>query len=173
MDDTPLMAVVRPLLIKHEGWRTVAYDDATGKAVKPGIPIKGNVTAAVGFNLDQPCARPLCAQMGIDYDALHSGTLTLTPEQIDAILNHFVIETVEWLTKLFPDFESYSVNRRAALVDMGFNLGPHHFMNRHEMIGAILSGLWGTASDHALHDFHYDKQVGRRAYDDAELMISG
>lgn len=160
-DEAPLLQVVRPLLIKHEGWRTRVYKDSLG--------IK---TIGVGFNLEQAGAKELCQQVGADYDALCDGSAEMTPAQIDAVLNHFVVGTLEWLTKLFADFESYTVNRRAALVDMGFNLGPARFQGFHGMIGAIAMNCWATAAQHAL-DSLWAKQVGSRSHDIAELLING
>ena len=39
------------LLSLHEGVRLKAYDDATGKTVKPGDTVLGNVTIGIGRNL--------------------------------------------------------------------------------------------------------------------------
>lgn len=155
-----LMAVARPLLIKHEGWKPTVYKDS-----------KGIKTIGVGFNLEQAGAKELCARVGADYDAICNGT-PLTPEQIDSLLNHFIISTLEWLTHIFADFSSYSVNRQAALVDMGFNLGQHTFCQFHGMIGAIDAGCWATAAQHA-QDSLWARQVGKRASDIEELFING
>jgi lysozyme len=159
-EDTPLLAVLRPLLILHEGWRTKVYPDS-----------KGIKTAGVGFNLEQTGARAICEKAGVDYDGLLAGTVELTAEQIDWILNYFITATMEWLSQLFPGFASFSVNRQAALIDMGF-MGESTFKQFHGMIGAIDQGYWGTAATHAL-DSLWAKQVGRRAHDDAELLING
>ena len=160
-EDTPLLKVVRPLLIKHEGWRPKVYNDS-----------KGIKTIGVGFNLEQSGAREICARVGADYDGLCNGTVALTPEQIDSILEHFIIGTMEWLVRMFADFGRYSVNRQAALIDMGFNMGQRVFSQFHGMIGAIDEGYWGVAAAHAL-DSLWAKQVGHRAHDVAELFING
>jgi len=124
-----------------------------------------------GFNLEQPGAKDLCAKVGADWEKLCDGSAEMTPEQIDAVLNHFIVDSLEWLTILFPEFETYTVNRRAALVDMSF-MGHATFCQFHGMIGAIAMNCWATAAQHAL-DSLWARQVGRRAYDDAELMING
>lgn len=136
--DQGLLDFVRPILKRHEGTRFHVYVDT-----------KGLRTIGTGFNLEQPGARAICEQCGADYDALLNGTKDLTPEQNDFILNHFIISTIEWLTKIFPAFSTYSIPRQAALIDMGF-MGEHSFREFIHLIAAVKAGLWSMAGDEAV-----------------------
>jgi lysozyme len=46
------MTNLQKLLIKHEDLRLFAYDDATGKPLKPGDTLKGHVSIGIGRNLE-------------------------------------------------------------------------------------------------------------------------
>lgn len=157
---TSLLEFVRHILIKHEGREMRVYKDSLG------IPTIGS-----GYNLTQPGARETITQIGADYDALLSGTAVLTSEQCDQLLNLSIIAAVEWLTKVFPDFSSYSVQRQAALIDMAF-MGEGHFMEFHNLIADVQKGDWPDAEKEAL-DSKWAVEVGSRAHDDLVLMSQG
>lgn len=129
----------RVMLRKHEGREMHRYKDN-----------KGIWTIGTGFNLEQPGAREICQMVGADYDAIMADKASLTPEQDDQILNHFIITNVEWLTRIFPEFSEYSVPRQLALLDMSF-MGEGKFRCFVHMISAILQGDWERAANEALN----------------------
>lgn len=155
-----LIDFVRPILRHHEGDRPTVYPDSLGIS-----------TIGVGLNLEQPGARSICEQCGADYDALLAGTASLTPQQTDSILNHFIVDTAAWLSEIFPNFAQYSVPRQAALVDMGF-MGAGKFSEFHNLIAAVKMENWNEAAAQALQSL-WAKQVGQRAHDDAALLTHG
>ena len=159
MPDT-LIETVTPLLIRHEGKRLHVYPDSLG--------IK---TIGVGFNLEQPGAQSMIQKAGANYTALLNGTQNLTDEQCDYILSQCIISVVEWLTKIFPEFSTYSLNRQAALVDMGF-MGEGHFVQFRNLIADVRSQNWSAAANEAMAS-KWALQVGNRAHDDVSLLTEG
>lgn len=156
-----LIAAAQPKIQRHEGYEFKVYRDTKG------IP-----TIAVGFNLLRPDAKDICSGCGADYEALLSGQAILTAAQVDWIYRELAIDALEWLTKLFPMFFSYSENRQIALLDMAFNLGPTRFAKFRLMISAILAGNWPGAAQEALHS-EWAGQVGERAAEDAGWLVRG
>src|ERR1700757_5545416 len=146
-----LIETVRPIIVKHEGYRLHVYKDTLG------IP-----TIGVGFNLQRQDARTLCQQCGANYDRLLSGEDSLTPAQCEFLFSQSVIGAIEWLTvRVFPKWKEFSIRRQAALTDMVFNLGQSRFSQFHQMISAINLGDWDEASTQAMHS-EWATQVGER-----------
>ena len=66
----------KSMIKRHEGVRTCVYKDTMGYR-----------TIGVGFNLDQGSARSTCQRLGIDYNAVLSGSKCLTNAQVDSLLS--------------------------------------------------------------------------------------
>lgn len=62
--------------------------------------------------------------------------------------------------------------RRAALIDMAFNMGAARLEGFHNTLAAIRSGDWQAAHDQALRSA-WALQVGERARRDAEILLTG
>lgn len=161
MDTQGLIAAAKPVIAAHEGERFRVYMDTLE------VP-----TIGIGFNLLDPDARQLCVACGADYGALVSGLAELTPEQSNYLYQQLALDTLEWLTALFPAFFGYTLNRTIALLDMAYNLGETRFRGFHEMISAILAGDWAQASEQALRSL-WARQVRQRAVEDANLLALG
>lgn len=73
---------------------------------------------------------------------------------------------------LFPSFGMLSDNRRAALVNMAFNMGQERLSEFHHMRDAIESGDFDAAAD-AMIDSLWAKQVGARAARLEKMMREG
>lgn len=160
MPTETLTDILKPILTKHEGRRAHVYLDSLG------IP-----TVGIGFNLHRVDARDMLAACGADYHAVLSGIADLTDVQIDYLYQQCVIEVLEWLVKVFPDFNSFSINRQAGLVDMGF-MGEGRFRQFVNMIAAIERDDWAAAATEALNSL-WAKQVGRRSQDVAAMLVDG
>ena len=102
MDDTFGRARLIADLYNQEGNREFAYDDATGKTVKTGGSIKGNLSIGIGHNL---------AAQG------------LTQDERDYILNNDISETVALLDANIPWWRELDEVRQNVLVNMCFNMG--------------------------------------------------
>jgi lysozyme len=148
---------VVPLLKKHEGERLRVYLDSLGIR-----------TIGVGFNLEQIGARMIISRLGADFDALIFGRCELTQKQCDDLLLFSIDETYDWLGHVFSEFDTYSVQRQAALIDMGF-MGKGHFAGFHRLIADVQSGDWPAVGQEELAS-KWAVQVGSRAHDDLLLL---
>jgi GH24 family phage-related lysozyme (muramidase) len=169
-EEAGLISAVTPVLIDHESERLKVYKDSVGLR-----------TIGVGLALEQlgawgptpsRYAQGICTALGLNYNGLIAGTEELTKEQSRNILSRCIIDVVEWLTQVFPDFWTYSVSRQIALTDMGFNLGESKFRGFHQTISCILAAEWADAASSALHS-HWASQVPGRAASDAERLRQG
>jgi lysozyme len=73
---------------------------------------------------------------------------------------------------ILPEFDSFSISRQNALVDMMFNLGKTRFVLFKKMIRAIKNKDWWEASRQA-KDSKWHNQVGERALEIENLLIRG
>lgn len=96
----------------------------------------------------------------------------ITEEEAEYLLLNDMRRVINDLHKIFERFYKFSDNRKAALVDMLFNLGKPRFLNFHNMIKAINEDDWNAASAHALDSF-WSKQVGKRSFDIAGMLKRG
>jgi len=87
--------------------------------------------------------------------------------EIMTLLKNDIDECYRDLSKLFPEWDSFSDDRHHALMDMRFNLGPCGFRQFQKMIDAIKENDWSRAADEAIAS-KWARQVGRRA-----VYISG
>lgn len=119
----------------NEGCRSSVYTDSVGL-----------LTCAVGFALEtqgpggpvpSTIAQHICSQLGIDYEGLCSGAVTLTDEQIGAILDIQMSTAVQNAKQLIPKLESLPDVVGNALVDMSFQLGFNRLAGFHNMLAAI------------------------------------
>lgn len=159
--ETGLLAAATPVIVGHEGEKLHIYDDIYG------IP-----TIAVGFNLTRQDAHSLLQQCGANYQRVLGGLDDLTQAQSRFLLRFCEIEVIEWLTKVFPSFGTYTQPRQIALVDMGFNLGETKFRGFRLMISCILQGNWPGAANQAMHSTWASEVPSRAAYD-TELLRTG
>jgi lysozyme len=139
---------VESLIAKHEGRVPDVYLDSVG------IP-----TVGIGHNLK--------------VSPLPDGwTTPLTDDQIDQLFQQDLAKAVGDVTKSLPWFSGLNDVRQAVMVDMVFNMGIHTLLTFHHTLGFIESGDWQQAADGMLASL-WAKQVGRRAQEDATLMITG
>lgn len=129
------------MLKLDEGDRRFPYDDDTGKTVK--LP-KGKITIGVGRNLSAK--------------GLHES------ERLLCFANDLA-EALEIARDIFPDFDTYSLNRRLGIVNLIFNMGEgdseRGFLSFDETIKHMKAGRWETAGAN-LERSKWFKQVGER-----------
>ncbi|MBF0234266.1 MAG: lysozyme [Desulfamplus sp.] len=65
------------------------------------------------------------------------------------------------LQSIFLQFDHFTRNRRVALIDMRYNLGPSRFRGFKRMLAAILADDWDRAADEAM-DSEWYRQVKSR-----------
>jgi lysozyme len=141
----------RAMLIRHEALRLKPYDDKTGQEIGT-LPSGGKVTIGIGRNITDR---------------------GLTNEEAMYLLgNDIAIARKDLQQVLGPYFDGLNPARKAALVDMAFNLGVVRFGGFRKMIAAIRRGDWQTAADEMLSSL-WAQQVGGRATDLAQMMRTG
>lgn len=129
-------------LIRHEGVRSRVYRDS-----------RGYNTIGVGRNVD------------VD------GGLGLSVDEIEYLLNNDVNRCFEELM-VFPWFQNLDTVRRAALINMLFNLGLPRLLRFERMIDALMKRDFDEAALEAL-DSRWAQQVGQRAIEVAEMIKTG
>jgi lysozyme len=114
-----------------------------GERLKPYRCTAGKLTLGVGRNLDDK---------------------GITQSESKMLLVNDIDECMTDLQSIFPSWDDFSNNRKIALIDLRFNLGPSRFRSFKRMISAIKKGDWLMASCEAL-DSKWASQVQRTRVD--------
>ena len=146
--DGAALALAAELVRRHEGLRLRVYDDATGLEIRPGTIVRGRPTIGWGRNLLDPGITEAEA------DAMLEADLRRAQSTAEA----FAGDAWAWLDD----------RRRAAVIDMAFNLGGR-LMSFRRFRAALLRGDYPTAAREML-DSLWARQVGRRAETLARIM---
>lgn len=133
---------------RWEGRRSVAYDDATGDPVRPGVPVKGNPTIGVGLNLLTAAAHIAILGLGLTYQDVLAGRVALTDQQIDQLLTGSLNAAIGDARLLFPDFDQYPANAHIVIVDLCFNMGRGKLATFTHTCAAIKAQNWEAAAGH-------------------------
>lgn len=149
---------IKKLIEKHEGRESKVYKDT-----------EGHPTIGVGFNLDRADARQKIEALGLDYDKVRSGEVSLDKGQIDSLRDADVDHAIEAARDNVSNFDGLSDNRQAALTDMAFNLGSEGLSKFKNTIDAVESGDFEKAAEE-MADSQWAGQVGNRSAEDIELM---
>jgi lysozyme len=129
-------------LKRHEGVMTHAYTCPEGK-----------VTIGVGRNIDP------------------RGGLGLSEDEIDILLSNDILRCTKELEQ-FEWFRYLDEIRKAALVNMCFNIGLTKLLQFKNMIACLDVADYNGAAEEAL-DSRWAKQVGDRAKELAEQIRTG
>lgn len=119
-----------------------------GLRLKPYKCTAGKLTIGYGRNLDD---------RGID------------EEEAEIMLNRDVLECIDDMFNIFPDFNIWDHNRQSAIINMRFQLGPKRFRGFKKMIAAIKSHYWEKAAEEA-KDSRWYKQTPNRAKEVVGMM---
>jgi lysozyme len=152
-------ARLRRFIETHEGRRVNAYVDSRG------IP-----TIGVGFNLTRPDAKDKIAAVGLSYEAVCRGTVSLTDAQIDALLDLDIAAARAGARRCVQGFDTLPLQAQPVIIDMVFSLGVGGFSTFREMIAAVERRDWTAAEE--MRDSIWYHQVGRRADQDIALIAS-
>jgi lysozyme len=148
------MIDIRELIKRHEG-----------KRLKPYMCSKFHKTVGYGWNMD---TNPLPPEMA-SYLSLHG---EITDDMAEQLLTISINNAVHNCLDLFPDFVSYSDNRKAALLDWVFNVGAGKAQQFKKAMAAIHTGDWDKAADE-MTDSAWFKQVGNRAVEIVKMIREG
>jgi lysozyme len=119
--------------------------------LKPYVDSVGKVTIGVGRNL---------TDVGISQD------------EADTLLQHDIVNTSQALRVNLPWTEALDDVRRAALVNMAFNLGIHGLLGFKHFLEDVQSGKWQDAASEMLSS-KWAEQVGARAHRLAQQIETG
>ena len=118
---------------------------------KPYLDTVGKLTVGVGRNLDDK---------------------GLSREECLYLLDNDIADAEKDARTLFPGFDSLSAARKAALVNMAFNLGQTRLAGFRRLIEAVKEQDWEQAAKEML-DSRWAQQVGNRAVRLAKQMRHG
>lgn len=137
---------VADLIKKHEGFTSPAKPDAKGKWV-------------IGWGHDIPPP---------------DGSLTCTAEEADAWFSTDVgLATARAVHDAPRSWASLNRPRRAALVDMAFEMGEAGLESFHDMLAAIEAEDWPEAARQGLASEWARTQAPARAKEDMEILLTG
>jgi lysozyme len=139
------------LLIRHEGFRNLPYDDKTGQPIR--LPSGGAITIGVGRNL---------SERGISREIV----LQMLREDI-AISTSDLIKSIG-----LAAYSPLNDARRAAFISMCFNLGVTRFSKFTKLIAAIQAQDWARV-ELEMRESTWFKQVGQRGFDLAYMASTG
>jgi hypothetical protein len=164
--------VIQRLLVKHEAWRNITYDDATGKNVEPGVPLVGNPTNAVGFNLARADAKQVFAQLGIpNFNSVLQGLEPLTDPQVQQLLDFVTDEVIGIGQALLPNFDSLPDDIQAVVCDMAM-MGRHSLAGFTGFLGALRAYNYPLAAAEAKNS-DWCVEVKSRCVDDCAILNGG
>lgn len=95
----------------------------------------------------------------------------ITEDMAEFILDRDIEDAEDYLKQYFWYYD-LDPNRRAALIDMMYNLGPQKFSGFHKMITAFAAGDHLTAADEAEDSLWY-RQVGNRGKTIVRIIRTG
>lgn len=132
---------LRKLLIRHEGWRNTPYKCA-----------RNFLTIGVGHNYT---VNPLPKEM--EEFLFDNGYLT--NQMVEQLFQSDVLAATRDCKRLYKEFDSFSENRRNALIDFVFNVGYQTARSFIKTNKAINSGDWKLAAE-GIRSSLYWKQLG-------------
>jgi len=100
------------------------------------------------------------------------GSLGLSDDEIDYLLDNDIVRCIKELTRSLPWFSSLDEVRKEALIDLCFNLGLTRLLGFKKALAAVEVSDWDTAKVELL-DSRWATQVGNRAQEIAEMIRSG
>lgn len=137
-------------LTGEEEFRSVLYDDVTGRPITQGTTLRGQPTIGIGWNVaGRPC----------------------TLELAQIICRYHISQTWAELTKAAPWIASLPEPQARGLTDMAFNMGVPKLLGFGTFLSLMQLGHYGQASDD-LAETLWAKQVGSRAQK-IQVLIRG
>lgn len=146
-----MRAVLMPMLLAEEGSRLAVYDDATGLPIRPGTKVLGHPTIGVGRALD---------------------TNGITGEEAEYLLGNDVEHVCVQLDRALPWWSGISVNRRAVLAGMAFQMGIAGLLGFRNTLAMMQAGDFSGAARGMLAS-KWATQTPARARRMAAMMEQG
>ncbi|WP_263350835.1 glycoside hydrolase family protein [Acidicapsa acidisoli] len=163
------LALTKQWITHWESTRLQSYDDATGTPLNPGDTPKGNPTIGVGFNLVAAGAQATIEALGLDFNAVLTGAVNITPDQVDQLLTITINSAIAGATKLVPIFDNLPDIPQMVLTDLVFNMGEPRFAQFVNTLKFINAQDWTNAANNLQQSLWFN-QVGRRGRGDVAVL---
>lgn len=160
-------------LLESEGIRNQAYDDKTGKPLRPGVAKQGLATIGVGFNMDRPGAFAIYRQASglgkTEFEQVRKGARKIPNDVIRKIFDLNVRDAESVVSSRFRGV-NLTEHQRLALVSLAFNspslFGPN-------IVRMVKSGDFKGVGNHILTALNKSGNVGlqMRRYREAQMFI--
>ena len=134
-----------------EGQRSTVYLDTKG------IP-----TIGVGFNLTTALAPAQIAALGLDYQSVLNGSVSLTDAQIDQLLQTTIQTAAAAAQALVSSFDAIPGPQQIVLTDLAFNMGQATLATFVHTLSFIQQQNWPMAA-YNLRQSLWFTQVGSGA----------
>ena len=135
------------ILSLNEGKKSSAYKDSLG-----------NMSIAVGFNLEEPTnIKYLEERHGLTYDDLVNKGKTLNENQIRDLYNFNIKNALTDAKEFDPKFSSRPTNAKIALLDLSFNLGRKKLFTFKKMRKALAEDDYDKAAAEMKDSKWYDQ----------------
>jgi lysozyme len=145
---------LRKLIRKHEGCSLIPYKCPAGRT-----------TIGYGWNVE---SHPLPPDISAHLKARGSITKSMAEELLDIAIQRSINDC----RRLYPDYDSYSQNRRNALTDMMYNMGYTTLSKFKISNKYVREQKWEQAADAFMQSKWY-RQVGRRGVTICDLLRYG
>ena len=146
----------------NEGKKPAVYKDSLG-----------NMSIAVGFNLEEPAnIKYLEERHGLTYDDVVNKGKTLSENQIRDLYNFSIKNALADAKEFDPKFSSRPTNAKIALLDLSFNLGRNKLFTFKKMREALAEDDYSKAAAEMKDSKWYD-QVKTRGPRMVGVMQSG
>lgn len=136
-----------------------------GKRLKPYKCTAGKNTIGVGYNID-------ANHLPADIEEHLKTNGQITEDMSDRLLNLSINLAIDDCARLFPEFKSFSENRKMALIDWMFNLGLTKATRFIRTVHCINTGRWKDAANYMRQSL-WARQVKRRAVEVTYLIENG
>ncbi|MFH1452126.1 MAG: glycoside hydrolase family protein [archaeon] len=158
--ETPKSHLVE-MIIRHEGLRTVSYDDSLGVR-----------TIGVGHNLEREDSRREIEGFGLNYDRVYSGKQAITREQAYALMrNDLEIAKSDARKYVGNSFDELPIPAQDVIEDMAFNLGYSRLSGFKKLRKELIEcDFLGAANE--MKDSKWYNQVGNRSKELVKIMKS-
>ena len=100
----------------------------------------------MGFNLRRPDAKDKITALGVSYDAVCHGAVSLTDGQVNTLLDADIAGAMADARTCVRGFDTLPPDVQMVIVDMIFNLGVGGFSAFKKMIAAVERADWSSAA---------------------------
>ena len=141
--------LIKQWITRWEGVRSKTYRDSRN------IP-----TIGVGFNLTTGVAREAVTALGLEFEEVLSGAVSLKGQQIDRLLSGSIQTAVATALAVVPRLNQLPPDQRLVLIDLAFNMGQHTLSKFSKMLDFIEKEDWTDAAA-SLRDSAWFEEVGQ------------